>query len=76
MRKPSIFFGAVLGAVTSLPLMAIAFLGQSTLSLPFPPFDIFDLMGRVLPGGLVTFGIDSMVAIIRGLNLGQISDLA
>ncbi|MEJ2012947.1 MAG: molybdopterin-dependent oxidoreductase [Anaerolineales bacterium] len=76
MRKPSILFGALLGAVTSLPVMAFAYLGQSLLNLPFPPFDIFDLSARVLPGSLVTFGIDSMVAIIRGLNLGQISDLA
>jgi hypothetical protein len=76
MRRPSTLFGAVIGAVTSLPVMALAYLGQRTLSLPFPPFDIFDLMARLLPGPVITFGIDSMVAIIRGLKLGQISDLA
>ncbi|MFN2149275.1 MAG: molybdopterin-dependent oxidoreductase [Anaerolineales bacterium] len=76
MKRPSTLFSAVLGAVTSLPVMAIAYLGQTVLNLPFPPFDIFDWIARVLPGGLVTFGIDSMVAVIRGLRLGQISDLA
>jgi len=76
MKRPSLLFGAVLGAVTSLPVMALAFLGQRALELPFPPFDIFDWLARILPGGLVTFGIDSMVAIIRALNLGQISNLA
>ena len=76
MRRPSIAFGVLLGAVTSLPVMAVAYLGQIVLNLPFPPFDVFDWMARVLPGPLVTFGIDSMVAVIRGLNLGQISNLA
>jgi DMSO/TMAO reductase YedYZ molybdopterin-dependent catalytic subunit len=76
MKKPSLLFGAALGALTSLPLMAIAFLGQQLFGLAFPPFDLFDWIARTMPGGLVTFGIDSMVAIIRGLNLGQISDLA
>ncbi len=76
MKKPSIVFGALIGALTSLPLMAVAFLGQQLFGLPFPPFDLFDWIARTLPGGLITFGIDSMIAIIRGLNLGQTSNLA
>ncbi len=62
--------GALVGAVTSLPLMAMAYLGAEVARLPFLPFDIFDWMARVLPGDLVTLGIDTIVALVRGLNLG------
>ena len=73
MKRPSPLFSAVLGAVTSLPVMAIAYLGQTVLNLPFPPFDIFDWIARVLPGGLVTFGIDSMINIMLFLDSSAIS---
>jgi DMSO/TMAO reductase YedYZ molybdopterin-dependent catalytic subunit len=44
--------------------------------LPFVPFDTFDWLARVLPGSLVTTGIDSMVSVIRSLGIEEISSTA
>jgi DMSO/TMAO reductase YedYZ molybdopterin-dependent catalytic subunit len=44
--------------------------------LPFVPFELFDWLARVLPGGLLTLVIDSLVRVIHGLNLGDISSTA
>jgi hypothetical protein len=40
------------------------------------PFDAFDWQTRVLPGRIIAFGIGSMVAVIRALNLGPTSTTA
>lgn len=68
--------GALLGAATSLPLMTLAYLGERLARLPFLPFDVFDWMARVLPGDLITLGIDAIVALITTLNLGDTSSTA
>ncbi|MDX1601301.1 MAG: molybdopterin-dependent oxidoreductase [Anaerolineales bacterium] len=68
--------GALLGAVTSLPVMVLAYLGDQLARLPFLPFDVFDWMARALPGDLITLGIDSIVAVITALNLGDTSSTA
>lgn len=76
MDKPSLTLGALFGALTGLPLMALFYLGQKLANLPFVPFDLFDWLARVLPGGLVTLGIDTMVETIRFLNVGSVSEVA
>ncbi len=68
--------GAGLGALTGLALVALAYLGQQALALPFFPFAFFDWLTRALPGGLITLGIDSMVRVIVGLGLGPIDVVA
>ena len=68
MQKPSLRLGFVLGLITSLPMIAVAYLGNALLGLPFLPFDFFDWLARVLPGSLVTFGIDSMVSTLSALG--------
>ena len=40
------------------------------------PFDIFDWFARILPGDVITVGIDAMVNIIDTLNLGSTSETA
>jgi DMSO/TMAO reductase YedYZ molybdopterin-dependent catalytic subunit len=60
--------GALLGAITSLPLIAISYLGWRLADLPFIPFDLFDWSARVLPGDLVTLGIDTLVSIVTALS--------
>jgi DMSO/TMAO reductase YedYZ molybdopterin-dependent catalytic subunit len=45
--------------------VAVSFLGWKAAGLPFAPFDIFDWSVRLLPGAVVTFAIDSSVAISR-----------
>jgi hypothetical protein len=69
-------FGALLGGATATGLIALFYLGHQVAGLPFVPFDLFDWLARVLPGGLLTFVIDSLVRIIHGLNLGDISTTA
>ena len=68
--------GAGLGALTGLAVVALAYLGQQAFALPFIPFVFFEWLTRVLPGGLITLGIDSMVRLIVGLGLGPIDVVA
>jgi DMSO/TMAO reductase YedYZ molybdopterin-dependent catalytic subunit len=71
MRKRSIRFGALAGLITSLPVIALMFLGQQLASLPFVPFDLFDLSARLLPGGIISFGIDLIVRLVTAIGLGS-----
>jgi DMSO/TMAO reductase YedYZ molybdopterin-dependent catalytic subunit len=76
MKQPGILTGAIVGALVTAPLIAILYLASQLAGLPFVPFDIFDWVGRTLPGGLVTFGIDSIVGVITTFNLGETSSSA
>jgi DMSO/TMAO reductase YedYZ molybdopterin-dependent catalytic subunit len=61
-------------------LIGLSYLGWQLAELPFIPFDLFDWLARVLPGDVVTFGIDSIVNLISAVNdllkLGQTSAVA
>jgi DMSO/TMAO reductase YedYZ molybdopterin-dependent catalytic subunit len=76
MRRPSLALGALLGGLTSLPLIALLFLGEQSAGLPFVPFDLFDWLARVLPGDVITLGIDAILRMIGALNLGPTSTAA
>ena len=56
--------------------MALLFIGQSLANLPFLPFEVFDWVGRTLPGALVTFGIDSIVDTLIAFGFGSDLDSA
>jgi DMSO/TMAO reductase YedYZ molybdopterin-dependent catalytic subunit len=75
-RSPGIFYGALTGAFLTAPLIAIFYLAWKLFGLPFVPFSIFDWVSRVLPGSVITFGIDSMVKLIRSLHLGDTASAA
>jgi hypothetical protein len=60
-------FGAGVGVV----FIAIFYLGDQLFGLPFFPFDLFDWLARILPGNLVTLGIDAVVDFIRLFNIGD-----
>jgi DMSO/TMAO reductase YedYZ molybdopterin-dependent catalytic subunit len=62
--------GFVVGAATSMAAVAALYLGARFASLPFPPFDLFERVTRLLPGAIVTAGIDLLVRVIRALALG------
>lgn len=70
MQWSTIATGALLGGLTSLPMLALFYLGNRLAGLPFIPFDLFDWLARVLPGAVVTLGIDTIVGVIRQLGLG------
>ncbi|MBN2470337.1 MAG: molybdopterin-dependent oxidoreductase [Anaerolineae bacterium] len=76
MKKVTIGSGALVGALLTAPLMAVFYLGAGAFGLPFPPFDGFDWLARVLPGDAIRFGINNMVSLISGLNLGETSSTA
>lgn len=76
MRRPSLARVALLAGMTSIPLMALLYLGMAYAGLPFLPFDLFDWLARVLPGRLITITIDTMVSVIQTLGLGPISSVA
>lgn len=68
--------GALLGGLTALPIIALSYLGEQWAKLPFVPFDLFDWLARVLPGGVIRIGIDAIVRVITLTGLGPISDTA
>jgi len=65
-----------LGALTSIPVMALGSLAEGIAGLTFTPFDLFDGLARVLPGDILTFGIDLLVSVIIALNVGPTSEVA
>lgn len=75
MKKTSILGAIGLGALSSLPVMALSYLGEIA-GLPFAPFDLFDWVARTLPGDVITLGIDIMVDTIRAINIGPTSEIA
>ena len=64
MRLRTVGFGALVGVMLAAPMIAMMYAAQKWLKLSFPPFDLFDWIARVLPGPVVTFGIDRMVDIL------------
>lgn len=69
-RKITFLTGLTASVLLVAPLLALLYLAHRLFSVPFPPFDLFDLFARVLPGELVTFGIDLMVDTILLFDLG------
>lgn len=76
MRKRLWLFGALIGGLTSLPLIAVSYLGEQWAGLPYLPFDLFDWLARTLPGDVITLATGSMVRMINALDLGSTSDAA
>jgi DMSO/TMAO reductase YedYZ molybdopterin-dependent catalytic subunit len=76
MKRVSVQLSALIGAALVAPLLAIFFLAYSVAGTSFPAYTVFDFVSRVLPGSVVTFGIDLLVDIVRGLNLGPTASTA
>ena len=76
MKRISVGVGLLVGALVTVPLMAILYLATQVGGLPFSPFDFFNWLARILPGNVITLGIDAMVSLITALNLGETSSTA
>jgi DMSO/TMAO reductase YedYZ molybdopterin-dependent catalytic subunit len=74
--RPGIWLGALIGLILTAPLTAIFYCAYRLAGLPFVPFHIFDWQTRVLPGAVVTAGIDAMVRTIHALGLPGTSNTA
>lgn len=61
MKKRAVALGSVAGGLLTAALTGIMYLASQWPGLPFVPFDLFNWVTRVLPGDLVTFGIDAMI---------------
>ena len=75
MKRLSIGTGALCGALLTAPLMGVMYLADELAGLPFIPFDLFDWITRVLPGSVVTFGIDLMIDTMRQVGV-SVADTA
>ena len=69
MKKLRLSTGLLIGLCLSAPLIAIMYLANVLFALPFVPFDLFDWVSRVLPGPVITFGIDRMIDAFILLNI-------
>src|SRR5262245_14026859 len=67
--KTGFRIGLLVGLLMAAPLVSVLYLLNTTLGTPFTPFDLFDALVRILPGAVVSFGIDSMVRVLMFLGL-------
>lgn len=70
-KHPGVLTGALVGLLLTAPLLALFFLGAQLIGLPLVPLDFFDFLVPLIPGDLVTLGIDAMVDTLIGLGFGE-----
>lgn len=75
MKKLNLGTGALVGGLLTAPLIGLMYLADQWMGLPFAPFDFFDWLTRVLPGPLITFGIDLMIDTMLALGV-SVADVA
>ena len=74
--RPSIVTGALAGFWLGFPYVALSLLAERFTGLRPLSMNIFDLLARQLPGGLVTATLELMVRLLQGLQLGRTDVLA
>lgn len=77
-NPPGVLAGVLTGGLLTLPLTAILYLANQAAGLPFVPFDLFDWLTRVLPGPVITFGIDLMIdtMLVLGVSVADTAKTA
>lgn len=65
MKKINPLWGLLVSLLFTAPLVGIMYAADQLADLPFLPFNFFDWIARVLPGDLLTFGIDLMIDSLR-----------
>ena len=70
--------GALAGGLLTAPLVGLMYLLDPLAGFPFVPFALFDWIARVLPGPVVTFGIDLMIdgMLLVGLSVAAAAKTA
>src|SRR5258708_39672195 len=71
MKKISLLSILIANIFLAIVLNVILFTAQRLFTTPFPAFGLFDLISRSLDGRILTFGLDSMIGVIRFLHLGR-----
>ena len=75
MKIQPLFYGGLVGLLVTAPLLALLYLGATLLGLPFVPFELFNWITRLLPGPVITFGIDRMLDVLLFLGV-DVADTA
>lgn len=75
MRGKNLATGLGAGAALAAPLAALNYLANQAFDLPFLPYTFFNWMTPLIPGPLITFGIDLMIDTMLFLRL-NVADLA
>ena len=78
MKTQTIGLGALVGGLLIVPMVAVMYMADKWLNLSFAPYDVFDWVARILPGPIVTFGIDLMIDSLEmvGLNVADTAKTA
>ncbi len=76
MKRHGFWMGIGIGLIIIIPITALMALASVVLKVDFLPFNLFDWLARVLPGNVITFGIDQMVRVISLFNLGATDSVA
>src|SRR5688572_3733297 len=76
MRDRSIIVAALLGGAVSAGLAVLFALGRALAGVPSAPYLTFEWIARLLPGRLVSFGIDSMIRVVTVLGAGSTDQAA
>jgi DMSO/TMAO reductase YedYZ molybdopterin-dependent catalytic subunit len=58
----------ILSLALSAALSGLLYAGYRLMGYPLPAYDLMNMLIRVLDGGIITFGIDTMTDIILGLS--------
>lgn len=69
MNKPHVLTGAAVGGLFTIPLIMLFFIGQGAAGLPFPPFELFDWLVRVLPAPIINIGKETLADVITALQM-------
>lgn len=70
--------GALVGGLLTAAMISLMYLANQVAGLPFAPFDLFNWISRMLPGAVITFGIDLMIdtMLLLGINVADTAKLA
>ena len=69
MKTQTIGLGALVGALLVVSMVAVMYFADNWLDFSFAPYDVFDWVARILPGPIITFGIDLMIDSLEMLGL-------
>lgn len=72
--SPGVGVSMLFGLLLTIALLSIFWMLWELTGLPYPPFEVFDRVAQLLPGSIITQGIDQMVALIGKLNLPGSTD--
>lgn len=78
MKTKVLATGGLVGGMLTAAMLGLMYLGDQIAGLPFAPFDLFNWIARMLPGPIITFGIDLMIdtMLFLGINVADSAKLA